>query len=606
MSSSSRRSNVRRSNVTACSRCKSRKQRCDQNIPACSACERAGVTCVSIDVDGRLVPRSYIRSLEDRVAHLERCLIAHGVHDYDQEAANGRATISTRLSPATTADSSSPRAVQPSASRLSDTRDDLAKRLVQRTLLAHLRHTVSTCVKVSTGSEAVTDAVTGGCSPYELLAGQLPPTEPAPAPAKDVAVKLCNAYFTHCDFFSPILCRQEICEILDVFYDNIALQRPQDAPAEFKIYMVFATAVCLLNRADPSLSPSKSEAFFASAVQVLSTNYDLVCERGLEQLEALLLTIQYLSFAANLDTAWLFVGIATRMVVHLGLHTDHSRISVDRQDTHTRQRLFWATYTFERNLCSVLERPFSIPDEAIETPLPIYLPNVAPSKSLGPLAIHLIRFRQLESEIYTTLHQKSPSNGAILDYETWQVYMHQRLLQWRKDTPPYDGESPLAPASVFEAFLVTSLVQLYYPSRHLSNPSNSALRILAQNAVLAVDMYKTEFKNGSLRFYWRTIRNLFRAGVALVYCARTASSPCAEFDISDLAIAPSIQQCSAVLWGMVERFHGGKAYRDAFDDLVEHQMPTRQGATPWDPIDTDWLNAWVVNTNLPPMTDNFI
>lgn len=59
MSSTTRRSNVRRSNVTACARCKSRKQRCDQNIPACSNCERAGVECVGHDADGSVLPRRY-------------------------------------------------------------------------------------------------------------------------------------------------------------------------------------------------------------------------------------------------------------------------------------------------------------------------------------------------------------------------------------------------------------------------------------------------------------------------------------------------------------------------------------------------------------------
>lgn len=598
--SSSRRSSVRRTNVTACSRCKSRKQRCDQNIPACSACERAGVACVSVDVDGRMIPRSYIQSLENRVAHLERCLISHGVHNYDQDprAGDSRDSTGSPVSPASV--------VPPSAVRSPDSHDGLSKLLVQRTLMAHLGHTVSAPVKAPSPGAATHDSSSGSQYGQLLDQLQLPWTEPAPAPAKDVALKLCDAYFLHCDFFSPILRRQEFLASLETFYQDIALQQPHDAAIEFKVYMVFATAVCLLSRADPSLPPSKSEAFFASAVQVLSTHYELVCERGLRQLEAILLIIQNLSFTANLDKTWHFVGLATRMIVHLGLHTDDGSQHANEQESHTRQRLFWATYTFERNLCAVLERPLSIPDEAIETPLPVNVPT--DSDSLGELAIHLIKFRQLESELYTTLHQKQPSNGAILDYETWRVYMHQRLLQWRKDTPPYDDESPLAPATVFEGLLVTSLVQLYYPSRHLPASSGSELRILAQSAISAVDSYKTSFKRGTLRFYWRAIRNLFRAGVALVYCSRTASSRTAEvgtkFDISDLTIQQSIQQCSTILWGMVERFHGGKPYRDAFDDLIEQSA--EQNARSRGPIDIDWPNAWVVDTGLSPFSTTFI
>lgn len=140
----SRRSSVRRTNVTACSRCKSRKQRCDQNIPACSACERAGVPCISIDGDGRKVPRSYIKSLEDRVAHLEKCLTSHGVRNYDQDsvAEGSRDDVSSDMS-------SPARVVQPTTVRSSDAHNDLSRLLVQRTLMAHLGQTISAHVKAS-------------------------------------------------------------------------------------------------------------------------------------------------------------------------------------------------------------------------------------------------------------------------------------------------------------------------------------------------------------------------------------------------------------------------------------------------------------------------
>ncbi|KAH6884603.1 hypothetical protein B0T10DRAFT_493467 [Thelonectria olida] len=97
-----RRSNVRRANVTACSRCRSRKQRCDQNIPACSNCERAGVECVSTDIDGRVAPRSYMRSLEDRIAYLEAQLSAHGIEDGDMLSPNFSPSSERDLGPSST------------------------------------------------------------------------------------------------------------------------------------------------------------------------------------------------------------------------------------------------------------------------------------------------------------------------------------------------------------------------------------------------------------------------------------------------------------------------------------------------------------------------
>ncbi|KAK9372649.1 fungal-specific transcription factor domain-containing protein [Lipomyces chichibuensis] len=92
--------------ISACSRCRSRKTKCDQKFPSCSACSKAGVECVGLDAaTGREVPRSYVAHLEDRVAFLEIQLQNQGIpvdttdtslrrpqittHTQSDEAANG-------------------------------------------------------------------------------------------------------------------------------------------------------------------------------------------------------------------------------------------------------------------------------------------------------------------------------------------------------------------------------------------------------------------------------------------------------------------------------------------------------------------------------------
>ncbi|KAA8913718.1 hypothetical protein FN846DRAFT_897080 [Sphaerosporella brunnea] len=65
-------------NVSACNRCRLRKNRCDQRLPACLSCEKA---CVhSYDpITKREIPRSYVHYLETRVAYLESLLTANNV-----------------------------------------------------------------------------------------------------------------------------------------------------------------------------------------------------------------------------------------------------------------------------------------------------------------------------------------------------------------------------------------------------------------------------------------------------------------------------------------------------------------------------------------------
>ncbi|GLA43598.1 fungal specific transcription factor [Aspergillus niger] len=74
-------------NVSACNRCRLRKNRCDQRLPRCQSCEKAGVRCVGYDpITKREIPRSYVYFLEARVAYLEKVLIDHQISYKDPVA----------------------------------------------------------------------------------------------------------------------------------------------------------------------------------------------------------------------------------------------------------------------------------------------------------------------------------------------------------------------------------------------------------------------------------------------------------------------------------------------------------------------------------------
>ncbi|EZF30837.1 hypothetical protein H109_00643 [Trichophyton interdigitale MR816] len=77
-------------NVSACNRCRIRKNRCDQRLPRCQSCEKAKVHCVGYDpATKREIPRSYVFFLESRVAYLEALLAENGVAFRPPEAHEG-------------------------------------------------------------------------------------------------------------------------------------------------------------------------------------------------------------------------------------------------------------------------------------------------------------------------------------------------------------------------------------------------------------------------------------------------------------------------------------------------------------------------------------
>ncbi|KAI9811048.1 MAG: Fungal specific transcription factor [Pycnora praestabilis] len=76
-------------NVSACNRCRLRKNRCDQQLPACQSCSKAGVKCVGYDpITKRAIPRSYVYYLESRIFYLESLLQSNEVPFNPPEAFN--------------------------------------------------------------------------------------------------------------------------------------------------------------------------------------------------------------------------------------------------------------------------------------------------------------------------------------------------------------------------------------------------------------------------------------------------------------------------------------------------------------------------------------
>ncbi|KAJ5390441.1 fungal-specific transcription factor domain-containing protein [Penicillium cataractarum] len=559
------RSNVRRANVTACTRCKSRKQRCDQRIPACSNCERAGVECVSTDTDGSTVPRSYVKSLEDHVAFLEAQISARGAQP-SQSSSPDFILSTTDLNTAS------------SSALLHEAREESQDLVDQIASSCMRQQPFSTVFRSPDGLSTLNSLLSGPVSELSVpeksdgrsLLDEIPPETMSTLPRRETVTKLLDVYFEHCEFFSPILSsRQEFVQSVELLYENSTADQSL-ANIRYRAMIVFATSVLLLNRVDFTVPSSKAERFFNTAIRIFSQNTDLTCTGDLNHLENLLFIIQYCCFAANITAAWHFLGLATRLAVELNLQKETACLLTPHPSQSNHRRwLFWTMYTFERNLCVIIGRPFSIPDGAIETPLPVQDPQRA-------LAIHLLKYRLLESEIYSILNERQYHRTSFTK-DTWRENMHQRLQEWHSSTPSVHKSTHLTPMEIFNGSFLNGLVLLYYPSRPFPSPTAENMTVLTRSATDAIACYKDGFRSGELRFFWRTVHNLFRSGVAIVYCAhQNRINRVSGFDPESTRM--SINSCSSLLWGMVERYPAGQAYRDIFDKLANSVLSQKDGA----------------------------
>lgn len=500
-----------------------------------------------------------MKSLEDRIASLELQLLSHGipcVETMPTDATPDLSGIDTGQMPHGISDQTHDVVAQIALDSLQE--NSFSRRISNQSGVSLLQSLMSGPMTSAFGLERKSD--------HHSLLDELPYEMRARIPPRDAARRLADAYFEHCDFFSPLIASKEtfLSTIEPLYAEHGAVEQTTLVKSRFRALLVFATAVLLLNRTDSSVPASRSEGYYATAIHVLSQNADMICTGDLDHILNLLLVVQYSCFSANLAAAWHFSGLVTRLAVELNLHNEPTIASrLTSTEINERRWLFWTMYILERNLCVITGRPFSIPDEAISTPLPVPPEN----NSLRTVAIHLIKLRRLESETYTTLGQKNPANGAILDKALWRESMYQRLSAWHACRPLVQLTSQLAPENIYDGMLHNSLVRLYSPSLHFPTPSNEDLVILSQNATESIECYRQTFREGKLRFYWRTVHNLFRSGVAVAYCYRTAqvSNPGLDFT----RMREAINSCSTVLWGMVERYPPGQGYRNVFESLAK-------------------------------------
>ncbi|KAH0541452.1 hypothetical protein FGG08_004061 [Glutinoglossum americanum] len=273
-------------NVSACNRCRLRKNRCDQRLPACASCEKAQVKCVGYDpITKREIPRSYVYYLETRVSYLESVLQSNDI----AFAAPERLDLSSRPGPdpnvlhtpteehqfaissnRNVADASNG---YPSASRGTGKRQNEAEKLsnlvsnigmvsVQgasdprylgstsgisfaRVVFAAVKSSVSGSSSERAGirpSKPITAGVasSGSTSMRDSFFGlhTKPTFEQAPFPDRELGSRLADLYFEHANPQIPILHRGEFMSLCDrVYSSDERLRTPREL---YMLNIVFA------------------------------------------------------------------------------------------------------------------------------------------------------------------------------------------------------------------------------------------------------------------------------------------------------------------------------------------------------------------------------
>ena len=270
-------------NVSACNRCRVRKNRCDQNLPACSACDKAGVKCVGFDpITKREIPRTYVYYLESRVSYLEDLLGSHRIpyepctdFDLGSKPVNDHASATAGLSPKSDRDLLAQRhrsntgngSDSGSEWEVRHEENEKINKLVSNIGMVSVQgasdprylgstsgisfaRVVAAAIKSAVpdkngrnskpGSFGAAAAATSGTSMRDSFFGlqSKPSIRPAPFPDKDLGLKLVNLYFEHANPQIPILHRGEFMNLFDRAYQ--IKDRQRSARELYMLNIVFA------------------------------------------------------------------------------------------------------------------------------------------------------------------------------------------------------------------------------------------------------------------------------------------------------------------------------------------------------------------------------
>jgi hypothetical protein len=283
-------------NVSACNRCRLRKNRCDQRLPSCASCDKAAVKCVGYDpITKREIPRSYVYYLETRVAYLETLLQSNSLDfqpadDFNPafQPSGDAPSIAVAAPPPPRNGTAHPASAPTKEESERYDRERLTKmvsnigmvsvqgasdpRYLGSTSGISFARVVFAAVKSSVsgsssergsnrgGKAATTNVVDSGTSMRDSFFGlQTKPTiKQAPFPDRELGSRLVELYFEHANPQIPILHRGEFMELFERVYTSG--ERHRTSRESYMLNIVFAIGAGIILGSSDAEDSASSDA----------------------------------------------------------------------------------------------------------------------------------------------------------------------------------------------------------------------------------------------------------------------------------------------------------------------------------------------------------
>ena len=411
------------------------------------------------------------------------------------------------------------------------------------------------------------------------LSEQPPALCPTSVPGRVIEI-LFNIYMTYVVHHYPIF---EVSEVEQAFsaISNTQIQelgpRELDARSVYIVSLIMAVSLSTAARNNLKHAQSLATALFNNAMKYSST----VLSNNLPGLQALLLLIQYVTFNPHAGNLWLLTGISSEACIDLGLHQEVPvSAGLEQAERERRRRIFWCAWEMEIAVSAGFRRPIRTLNEYITVQFPSksesyepYGVTRAPGETttatpvLLPIAMFIWRFRQLESETVSILHDNQclPPGMSV---DTWISRMEKDVHAWREEIRQLTTTNTLPCfQSQYDELLLWSeigypylLVLLYGPSDRVKNPTRPSLMKAFRASVRVASGFwensNTEF--GHIKYTFHPCYQTWSAAIAFLQALQNCQAEISEWyslqEVEDHAHCFSrLFSTIAERWGAVRR-----------------------------------------------------
>ncbi|PCG99426.1 Transcription factor [Penicillium occitanis (nom. inval.)] len=541
--------NPRKRGRTACTRCKSRKQKCDNEYPNCTNCRKAGVECdkSAVSLESENNP-GYIQALEERVAFLEGRLsefserkaaddsissdnatrIIHPISAASQRQTPDNVQIGTSTS--TLGEVVGFLSLNPSESPAyigSSSGLSLAVNLgemVRATVLTKAFPDSPGSSHQQSSRAGATSTTSTSHPSYKAINLDELLKHRADPPNDEMGSRILNTYTGRVHSRYPFLDRDDLWKLHNDRW-NLAKTKPENLTQAqrfgiFRLYMVYAIASTLISLSE-RYEYTAPEKFYMTAIQHVAA----ACEtRSVQNIEAMLLLVIYHLRSATSHGLWYMIGLAMRTCIDLGLHRKSSATQLDPYKVQLRRRLFWTVYYLERAIALSLGRPVSISDRHIDIDLPLDVDD------------------NIRDATILVAEQSQPNTTKLTTLSLFRALLRIRQIDSRIQNTIYRADRPL---------------------QELRPKLDKIYRLLEGWKASVVGEYGHSFL---------AVQTVFVSGITMLYALWGNTDK-----VWSVRMSNDIRACSTILFAMTERAPWVKRYRDTFELLVNAAMEKLQG-----------------------------